>query len=157
VRTNWSTVRCTNPRSWSVIGPATNAAGPGSTSASRRRTSTAWLLATVADNGVRRGAWQLLEPGGWPDNQSCRTVLAWCWRPDDGADRHLVVINFSDHPAQARIPLGWPDLPGHRWRLADLLGDDVFERDGDDLADSGMYADLAPWQAYLLAPHRLGT
>jgi len=115
------------------------------------------LLATVADHGVRRGAWQLLEATGWPDNQSCRNLLAWCWRPSDGTARHLVAINFSDQPAQARIPLDWPDLPGRRWRLTDLLGDDVFVREGDDLAASGMYVDLTPWQAHLLSVDPVGS
>ncbi|GAA3431768.1 alpha-amylase family glycosyl hydrolase [Kutzneria kofuensis] len=109
------------------------------------------LLATVANHRVRRGAWQLLEPAGWPDNQSCRNLMAWCWLPADGETRHLVVINFSAQPAQARIPLGWPDLPGRRWRLTNLLGDDVFGRDGDDLAGSGLYVCLGPWQAHLLS------
>jgi len=111
----------------------------------------ACLLATVAGHRVRQGVWQLLEPAGWPDNQSCRNLVAWCWLLADGTARHLVVINFSAQPAQARIPLGWPDLPGSHWRLTDLLGDEMFGRDGDDLANSGMYVCLAPWQAHLLS------
>ncbi|MFC0431977.1 alpha-amylase family glycosyl hydrolase [Kutzneria buriramensis] len=109
------------------------------------------LLATVAGHRVRRGVWRLLEPVGWPDNQSCRNLLAWCWLSADGAPRHLVVINFSARPAQARIPLDWPDLPGRGWRLADLLGDAVFDRDGDELADSGLYVALVPWQVHLFS------
>jgi hypothetical protein len=110
------------------------------------------LLATVAGQHVRKGRWQLLEPSGWPDNQSCRDLLAWSWDGDgDDGLRHAVVINLSGEPAQGRIPLPWPDLPGRAWRLTDILGDDAFDRDGDELAGQGLYVALRPWQFYLLA------
>jgi hypothetical protein len=109
------------------------------------------LLAAVAGHRVRTGDWRLLEVNGWPDNQSCRNVLAWCWAGDGGANRHVVVVNLSAQPAQGRIPLDWADLPGRSCRLTDLLGDSVFERDGSGLADPGLFVGLEPWQAYLLA------
>jgi hypothetical protein len=106
------------------------------------------LLAAVADNKVRAGAWRLLDATGWPDNQSCRNLLAWSWT-GDGA-RHVVVVNLSAEPAQGRIPLGWPDLPGQGWHLTSLLEDSAFERDGAELADPGLFVALEPWQFYLL-------
>jgi hypothetical protein len=108
------------------------------------------LLATVAGHRVRRGTWRLLQAHGWPDNQSCRNLVAWSWAPDDGGDRHVVVVNLSGEPAQGRVRLDWPDLPGRGWRLTDLLGEDVFERDGDELADPGLFVSLQPWQFHLL-------
>ena len=111
------------------------------------------LLAAVAGDRVRTGAWRLLEAGGWPDNQSCRNLIAWSWAGagDGDGDRHLVVVNLSGQPAQGRIPLDWPDLPGRSWRLTDILGPGVFERDGGDLATHGLFVDLGPWQSHLLA------
>ncbi len=121
------------------------------------------LLSGVADHDVRTGAWRLLEATGWPDNQSCQNLLAWSWDGDgdrDGDDpaaeapaagRHLVVINFSRAQAQGRIPLPWPDLPGRAWRLADVRGGEVFERDGGELAGPGLFVDMRPGQCYLLA------
>jgi hypothetical protein len=109
------------------------------------------LLAAVDSHQVRTGAWRLLEAGGWPDNQSCANLAAWSWAGDGGGDRHLVVVNLSGRPAQARIPLDWPDLPGRSWRLTDLLGPGVFERDGGELASPGLFVDLGPWQCHLLA------
>ncbi|HEY3611687.1 MAG TPA: alpha-amylase family glycosyl hydrolase [Pseudonocardiaceae bacterium] len=109
------------------------------------------LLTTVAQRRIRAGTWELLESHGWPDNQSYRTVLAWTWHPDDGGDRHIVVINLADQSAQARIPLSWSDLAGHDWALTDLLRRTVFERDGDELIGPGLFVSLDPWQCYLLA------
>jgi len=109
------------------------------------------LLAVVAGNQVRTGAWRLLEATGWPDNQSCRNLLAWSWAGNGGIGRHVVVINLSGQQAQGRIPLNWMDLHGRSCRLADLLGESVFERNGDELASPGLFVALEPWQVHLLA------
>jgi len=107
------------------------------------------LLATARDVSV--GTWQLLDPHGWPDNQSNRNILSWSWTPDDTDDRHVVVVNLSDRPAQARIPLPWPDLPGHDWHMIDLLQSTMFDRNGDEMADPGLFVALDPWQSHLLS------
>lgn len=43
------------------------------------------------------------------------------------------------------------DLRGRRCRVTDLLGENVFERDGDGLVSPGLFVALEPWQAHLLA------
>jgi hypothetical protein len=108
------------------------------------------LLDDVARYRVRAGTWQLHEAAGWPDNDSGRNLLAWSWAADGGA-RHLIVVNFSDQPAQGRIPLNWPDGPGRGWRLADLLAGAAFDRAGDELAGPGLFVDLPPWQCYVFS------
>ncbi|MDI6105245.1 alpha-amylase [Actinoplanes sp. NEAU-A12] len=97
---------------------------------------------------VRRGEWRMLETRGWPDNPSHRDVLAWAWH--DEAPHHLVVVNFSDHSAQARIELPWPALAGRSWQLTDLLDGRVFEWDGDELAGAGLYVDLPAWGSHIV-------
>jgi hypothetical protein len=108
------------------------------------------LLALVASHRVRAGAWQLLEVGGWPDNDSCRNLLAWSWSGDD-AGRHVVVVNLSGEAADGRVGLGWTDLRGRGWKLTDLLDDREYERNGDELADQGLFVALGPWGCHLLA------
>ena len=119
------------------------------------------LVATVADQGVRTGGWQLLEAAGWPDNRSCANLVAWSWTPGagdgggdspgDGGARHVIVVNLSAAPAQALIPLPWPDLPGRGWRLTDLLSAEEFDRDGGELTEPGLFVSMGPGQSYLLA------
>ena len=117
------------------------------------------LLAAVAGHRVRTGTWQLLEAGGWPDNDSCRNLVAWSWSVDPAADlgagrhadHHVVVVNLSGGPAQGHVGLGWTDLRGRWWTLIDLLDDRVFERSGDELAGQGLFVDLQPWGCHLLA------
>jgi hypothetical protein len=107
------------------------------------------LLAALGDHQVRSGTWRLLEAAGWPDNQSCRHLVAWSWTGRDSAGRYVVVVNLSPQPAQALIPL-WEDLAG-TWRLTDLMDDRVFDRDGGELARPGLFVDLPPWQFHLLS------
>jgi hypothetical protein len=107
------------------------------------------LLRAVADSDLRRGDWRLCGCEGWPDNDSHRRLVAWCWDAPD--TRELVVVNLSDAPAQARVRLPWEDLADRRWNLVDRLDGRRFERGGDDLARDGLYVDLAPGAAHFLA------
>jgi glycosidase len=101
-------------------------------------------LLKVADRSVfREGRWSLCNRTGWSDNQSCQNIVAWNWLQDD--ERYLIVINFSDSPAQALIHLPWPDLGRKLWHLVDLLSDSIYDRDGDEIISGGLYVALEPW------------
>ncbi len=50
---------------------------------------------------LRRGDWALCGASGWPDDSSSTQLLAWSWIDDE--QRSLIVINFADAPAAARI------------------------------------------------------
>ncbi|MFE2215379.1 alpha-amylase [Streptomyces canus] len=97
---------------------------------------------------VRRGDWRPLTPTGWPDNDTHRDLLAWTWTHDDA--RHLVVVNDSDRPAQARLPLPWDDLRGRVCRATDLLTGAMYDRDGGELADCGLFVSLEGWGCHVL-------
>jgi hypothetical protein len=108
------------------------------------------LLRAVADADLRAGAWRLCECVGWPDNDSYRRLVAWCWSTAAGS-RSLVVVNLSDAAAQARVRLPWGELGGRSWTLTDRLDGRRFERDGDELAGDGLFVALEGWQSYFLA------
>jgi hypothetical protein len=101
------------------------------------------LLAAVNTPAIREGEWQLCERSGWPDNQSYLNLLAWCWRK--GEERRLIVVNFSDAPAQARVVLPWDDLAGQPWRLTDALSGEMYDRGGDEMRGPGLYVGLEAW------------
>ena len=101
------------------------------------------LLRAVA--GSEEGDWRLCDCEGWPDNDSHRHLVAWCWA------RELVVVNLSDAPAQARVRLPWQDLRSRGWELTDRLDGRRFERDGDAMADEGLYVGLDPWASHFLS------
>lgn len=104
------------------------------------------LLQALADPGLRRGAWRLLEVGTWPEDESGRNLVAWCL---EGDTRWLVVVNLGDSEARGTVRLPWEDLAGRRWVLHDPTTDEEFTREGRDLAD-GMYIARDPGAWHLL-------
>jgi glycosidase len=98
------------------------------------------LLQGIDHPAFHDGEWRLCACSGWPDNRTCENVLAWCWRAAD--DRHLIVVNLGDGPAQARVEVPWDDLAGTTWRLTDALAGTDYNRAGDEMARSGLYVDL---------------
>jgi len=106
------------------------------------------LLKETGRDLFRSGDWRLCERSGWPDNQSCRNILTWCWVKDN--ERFLILVNFSDVTSQALIKVPWDELRDKMWRLDDRLSDDTFERNGFDMRDAGLFIELKPWQCQLL-------
>ena len=89
------------------------------------------LLKATNRDVFRNGEWRLCERSGWPDNQSCLNILAWCWVKDD--ERCLIVVNFGPDAAQARVHVPWDELRGRQWRLNDVLsGDSLRPQRGRD-------------------------
>lgn len=107
------------------------------------------LLRAVAESGLRSADWRLSECSGWPENESSRQLLAWCWSA--GGARHLVVVNLAAQAAQGRVQLPWHDLAGRTWNLTEMLSEERFLREGDELAESGLYVALEPWGSHFLS------
>jgi hypothetical protein len=112
------------------------------------------LLTVIAGEGLRKGEWRLCERHGWPDNRSCLNLVAWCWTGEDS--RHLVVVNLSPCRSQGQVRLPWSDLDGNSWELHDLLNGEVYQRDGRELGQTGLFVDLEPWKYHLFAFRRQG-
>ncbi len=105
------------------------------------------LLKEIHRDVFRDGEWRLCDRSGWSDNQSYENILTWCWVKED--DRYLIVINFGQEAAQARIHVPWDQLKGRIWRLNDVLSGESYDRSGDEIRDSGLYVDLGPWKCHL--------
>jgi hypothetical protein len=111
------------------------------------------LLAAIGDPVFRDGQWSLCERTGWPDNPTYQNVVAWSW--ESGEDRYLIVVNLSDHPAQASVRVGWKSLAGSTWQLNDPLSRAEYERSGEELLSSGLYVDLGPWGSHFFRCSRM--
>jgi hypothetical protein len=116
-----------------------------------------YLGLVVAAPAITRGEWARCATSGWPpDDTSYDQLLTWCWTDtdaDSGAEdagrRSLVVVNYADARAAARVHLPWDDLAGRSWLLADPVADQTFVRDGTELAATGLYVELPPWGRHL--------
>ena len=111
------------------------------------------LLQETACDLFRYGEWRLCELSGWPGNQSCLNMLAWCWHKD--GERCLVVVNFSDAVSQGLVRVPWDELRDSMWRLDDRLSGLTFERSGYDMRDVGLFVELGPWQCHLFTVLKL--
>ena len=107
------------------------------------------LLQVTGHDLFRNGEWRLCDRSGWPDNQSCRNILAWCWAQGD--ERFLIVVNYSELTSQALVKVPWDELADSMWLLDDRLSGKRFERYGYDLREVGMYVELGPWRYHLFA------
>ena len=105
------------------------------------------LLRETNREVFRNGEWRLCERSGWPDNQSFLNILAWCWIKEN--ERFLIVINFRQETAQARIQVPWDELRAKQWRLSDVLSGETYDRSGDEMRNAGVYVDLKPWQCHI--------
>jgi len=110
------------------------------------------LLAAINAPIFRDGEWELCERSGWPDNRSFQNLVAWSWVRDD--DRRLIVVNLSDGAVQARVHVPWGDIRGTTWRLIDAFSDASYDRDGDEMATSGLYVELEPWSSCIFQYRR---
>jgi hypothetical protein len=98
---------------------------------------------------VRQGQWQLLEcVPAWNGNHSNDAFIAYSWQ-EAGGSRLLVAVNYASHASQCFVRLPFDDLSGRQWRIRDLLGDAVYERDGNDLQSHGLYLDVPAWRAHI--------
>jgi hypothetical protein len=104
------------------------------------------LLAALTSNGFRNGAWTLITPEpAWAGNPTWQDFISCAWHPSAGG-RHVVVVNYSDHRGQCRLRVPFAELAGHQFRLVDVMGSEVYDRDGSELAEPGLFIDLGPWR-----------
>jgi hypothetical protein len=113
------------------------------------------LLGVLGQAAVREGQWQMLECApAWNDNWTRDCFVAFAWQGRDG-ERLLVAVNYAPHQSQCYVRLPFVDLGNNQWRLEDLLGDAVHERDGADLQARGLYLDEPSWHASVFTLKKL--
>jgi hypothetical protein len=104
------------------------------------------LLDVLMSDGFRNGDWTLIAPQpAWAGNPTWQDFIAYAWSRPDGP-RYVVVVNYSDHQGQCRLRLPFAGLAGLQFRLTDVMGSEVYRREGNALSDPGLYVDLGPWR-----------
>jgi hypothetical protein len=94
---------------------------------------------------VRDGSWQLLEcVPAWDGNWTHDCIIVFAWQ---GTDRLIVAVNYAPHQSQCHVRLPFAELGGKHLKLQDQLSSATYEWNGDDLQRSGLFLDMAPWQA----------
>jgi hypothetical protein len=109
------------------------------------------LLAALRETAFRDGAWSQVQPQpAWSNNLSSDSFVAYAWAGENGSC-FAVVVNYAGNKGQCRLPLPFPEFCGKQVRLTDSMGTEVYDRDGADLVDNGLYIDHAPWHFNVFA------
>jgi len=107
------------------------------------------LIEVLRQPAVRQGRWQLIEcTPAWEGNGTSDAFIAFAWESECGG-RVIACVNFSGHPSQSYVRLPFAKLGVRHWRLRDLLSDDYYERDGNELQSRGLYLDVPPWHYHV--------
>ena len=103
------------------------------------------LLQVLKTGVFRDGSWSLIEPQpAWSGNWTADGFVAFAWAGTAGG-RNLVIVNYAGNRGQCRLRLPFPEFRGTQVRLTDVMGTEVYDRDGSELVDTGLYIDHAPW------------
>jgi len=104
------------------------------------------LLSVLKNDVFRDGVWTLIPPQpGWDGNPTSQDFVSFAWQTRDGRG-HVVVVNYSDHQGQCHMQLPFTGLAGRKVRLADMMGSEVYDRDGAGLVEPGLFIDLGAWR-----------
>lgn len=106
------------------------------------------LLTAVSHNSFKEGEWNLCETTGWEGNTTHQNLIAWGWRK--GTERRFIIVNLSDSSSQGHVRWAWNDIAGGTHRLTEVLSERVYDRDGKELCQPGLYVDLGPWDFHFL-------
>jgi hypothetical protein len=105
------------------------------------------LLAILKDTeDFRAGDWSLIEPSpAWMGNESSAGFVAFAWTGNYNR-YYVIVVNYAEHRGQCCLVLPYRELEGRNVRLTDMIGDEIYDRDGTDLIGRGLYIDQNAWQ-----------
>jgi hypothetical protein len=109
------------------------------------------LLAVLNEGAFRDGIWSQIRPlPAWSGNSTFDCFVAYAWAGAEGS-RYVVAVNYAGNQGQCRLPLPFPELRGKRVHLTDVMGTEVYDRDGVELFDPGLYIDHRPWHFNVFA------
>jgi len=113
------------------------------------RTFYGQLLGCLRRAEMRHGTWRLLErKPAWQGNPTWRNFFAYQWR--DSENRRLwAVVNFGPTQGQCYLAFGDEQLRRREFLLRDQMSRAWYQRDGDELAERGLYLDLPAWGYHL--------
>lgn len=104
------------------------------------------LLKLLKHPLVHDGKWTLLSArSAWEENGTWDNFILMGWEGANG-NRLLVAINYSNTQSQCYVTIPFSNLDADNWLLRDPIHNEVYERNGYDLANGGLYLDMQPWE-----------
>ncbi len=101
------------------------------------------MLKLLQFDPVCNGKWSLCGLSGWPDNRTYDNLLAWEWIGNH--ENLLIIANLSDQPATAIVKSSYSYLRSRTYQLFDVISGVLYNRDGDEMNDPGLFVGLKEW------------
>jgi hypothetical protein len=100
------------------------------------------LLRALQGTAVGQGGGRLLQPrAAGADNPTWQNFVLVQWQ-GQAPEFDLVAVNLAPHRSQCYAPLTAGGGSASNWALRDVLGEERYERRGDELERQGLYLDL---------------
>jgi hypothetical protein len=100
------------------------------------------LLGMLRTSSLKGGSAELLAPNkAWEENPTAQNFVLVQWS-DAKPTFDLVVVNLAPHQGQCYAPVRLPPSNVRNWVVTDLLGNDRFVRQEEDLRKRGLYLDV---------------
>jgi hypothetical protein len=107
------------------------------------------LLASLKRPEVRQGRWRLLNVRpAWDGNPTWDRFLAFAWEGETD-QRLLVTVNYGPTRGQCYVDFPFTEFSGPKVTFQDLMSEDCYEREGDNLLNRGLHLDLPAWGFHL--------
>jgi glycosidase len=103
----------------------------------------------------QEGSWRMftIEPS-FAENYTNQHMLAYGWT--HGHDFRMVVVNLTARWSQGIVKVyGWDEIRGGQWHLVDVLSGVSIYRDGERIAEEGLYVELEAFQSQVFRFERL--
>jgi hypothetical protein len=109
------------------------------------------LLGCAGRLEVRQGDWQLLECApAWDGNWTWDNFIGFAWTEPEGQVM-IVAVNYAANRSQCRLRVPFDAVQDRIARLEDLMGPEVYERQGNEIRSQGLYLDLGAWSFNVFA------
>jgi hypothetical protein len=101
------------------------------------------------------GTWRLFEiVKSYAENETSKNILAYGWTYEN--EFRIVVVNLTPTWSQGIVRVyGWDHMRDGYWRLFDALGGVCTYRNGNRIADDGLYVELEAFQSQIFRFERL--
>jgi glycosidase len=115
------------------------------------------LLDALGRSTIGQGRGEVLRPDpAWDGNPTHGCIVAVQWQSESGSF-DLAVANLAPHRAQGRIRVTATGVDGGRFQMRDRIGEERYERSGNEMLSPGLYLDLAEHAAHLYRFERNGA
>ena len=106
------------------------------------------LMAFLSDTGreITKGNWSLCRVDSVGDFSNTN-IIASIWTL--GENRLLTVVNYSPYAAKGHVKVDNIDYGSADWSFTDLIAQDMFVYEGENLSTHGLYVELQAWKGHL--------